>query len=177
VQELRVRYPDEPHDVEALTVDAIEGYAYLLTKRTVPPVLYRVPLNAAGQKAAVTAERIASLDSMPQPTEREIIRDGSLSRFRSQTTAMELDCSRLGLLVLTYDSIYRYRRQNTQQSWANALPSQLPARSSLALLPQAEAMALDPECRNLFVGSEKAPVPLLRFRYRSLPAPATQPLP
>jgi len=171
-QELRLRYPDAPHDVEALTVDAVEGYAYLLTKRTVPPVLYRVPLDAAGQAGVISAQPLASLDSIPQPTEREIIRDGSLSRFRSQTTAMELDCSRLGLLVLTYDSIYRYRRQSTQQSWASVLPNQQPARSSIALLPQAEAMALDPECRNLFVGSEKAPVPLLRFRYRPLPTAA-----
>ena len=31
-------------------------------------------------------------------------------------------------------------------------------------------MALDDECRNLLIGSEKAPVPLLRFRYRPLPA-------
>ncbi len=65
---LRLRYPDEPHDVEAMTVDADDGAVYLLTKRTVPPVLYRVPLAAAGQSATVTAERVGTLDAIPQPS-------------------------------------------------------------------------------------------------------------
>ena len=86
---------------------------------------------------------------------------------------MELDCDRRGLLVLTYDAIYRFVRA-PEQSWEQALPRQTPARSALSLLPQAEAMALDSECRNLFVGSEKAPVPLLRFRYRPIAGSATK---
>jgi hypothetical protein len=170
--QLRLRYPDEPHDVEAITVDAEAGSIYLLTKRTVPPVLYRVPLAAIGSREIVIAERIATLDLIPQPTESEILRDGSLSRYRSQVTAMELDCDRRGLLVLTYDAIYRFVRA-PGQPWEQALSQQTPARSSLTLLPQAEAMALDRECRNLFVGSEKAPVPLLRFRYRPIAGSAT----
>jgi hypothetical protein len=171
--QLRLRYPDEPHDVEAITVDAVEGAIYLLTKRTVPPVLYRAPLAAIGSREIVIAERIATLDLIPQPTESEILRDGSLSRYRSQVTAMELDCDQRGLLVLTYDAIYRFVR-TPGQSWGQALARQTPARSPLSLLPQAEAMALDRECRNLFVGSEKAPVPLLRFRYRPIAGSATK---
>lgn len=162
---LRLRYPDEPHDVEAMTVDPVAGEIYLLTKRTVPPVLYRVPLAAIDQDDIVVAERVAALDRIPQPTESEILRDGSLSRYRSQVTALELDCDRRGLLILTYDAIYRYVRE-PDQDWGEVLAGQTPARSSLSLLPQAEAMTLDHGCRNLFVGSEKAPVPLLRFRYR-----------
>lgn len=164
-RELRLRYPDEPHDVEAITVDPNAGEIYLLTKRTVPAVLYRVPLSAFDRRGIVVAERVAALDLIPQPTEREIVRDGSLSRYRSQVTALELDCNRRGLLVLTYDAIYRYLRE-PGQTWEQALAGQSPARSPLSLLPQAEAMTLDRDCKNLFVGSEKAPVPLLRFRYR-----------
>lgn len=167
-RELRLRYPDTPHDIEAVAVDGEAGHAYLLSKRTVPPVLYRVPLAAVGSDRIEAAQRVAALDRIPQPTEREIARDGKLSRFRSQATALAIDCSRRGLLVLTYDAIYRYSR-SAAQTWEDALPGQLPARSSIALLPQAEAMALDPGCRNLYVGSEKTPVPLLRFRYRPLP--------
>lgn len=171
-RELRLRYPDEPHDVEAMTVDAAISTVYLLSKRTVPPVLYSVPLDAAGTGREITATVVARLDGIPQPTEREIARDGSLSRFRSQATAMALDCSGRGLLVLTYDAVYRFRRDPGQE-WSEALRGQKPARSSISLLPQAEAMALDTECRNLLIGSEKVPVPLLRFRYRPLPAHAT----
>ncbi|HWS27196.1 MAG TPA: hypothetical protein VN259_11580, partial [Xanthomonadales bacterium] len=85
---LRLRYPDAPHDVEAMTVDADDGAVYLLTKRTVPPVLYRVPLAAAGRVATVTAQRVGALDAIPQPSPSDIARDGQLSRFRSQTTAL-----------------------------------------------------------------------------------------
>jgi hypothetical protein len=168
-RELRLQYPDSPHDVEAMSVDAVGASIYLLTKRTVPPVLYRIPLTALDGDAMVTAERVAALDRIPQPTESDIARDGSLSRFRSQTTAMEFDCTRLNFLVLTYDAIYRYSRR-ADQTWEAALPAQEPARSPINLLPQAEAMALDQGCHNLYVGSEKAPVPLLRFRYRPLHA-------
>ncbi|MBK8069781.1 MAG: hypothetical protein IPK27_19830 [Rhodanobacteraceae bacterium] len=170
-REIRLRYPDEPHDVESMTVDGANGTVYLLSKRTVPPTLYSLPLDAAEHAGVRTATLVAKLDGIPQPTEREIARDGSLSRFRSQATALELDCSGQGLLVLTYDAVYRFRR-DAGQDWSVALPGQEPARSSITLLPQAEAMALDDQCHELLIGSEKAPVPLLRFRYRPLPQPA-----
>lgn len=163
-RELQFTYPDAPHDVEAMTVDWDAERIYLLSKRTVPAVLFRIPLTAFDSKAQIVAERVGSLDQIPQPTPEEIERDGSLSRFRSQTTAMELDCSGLNFLVLTYDAIYRFSRA-PEQSWEEALPLQKPSRSAISLLPQAEAMALDQGCENLYVGSEKAPVPLLRFRY------------
>lgn len=173
-QAINFRYPDAAHDVESMTVDAQSGDVLVLSKRTVPPVLYRIPLSAVDHAGVVTADRVAVLAGVPQPSEREIARDGALSRYRSQTTAMELDCSGRGLLVLTYDAIYRYQR-SAEQTWAQALPKQIPGRSDISLLPQAEAMALDADCRNLYVGSEKAPVPLLRFRYRALPEKAAAP--
>ncbi|MCB1601339.1 MAG: hypothetical protein R3F18_11270 [Lysobacterales bacterium] len=164
-RELRFTYPDAPHDVEAMTVDAHAGLIYLLSKRTVPPILFQLPLSGFDGAEPLVAERVATLDRIPQPTASEIERDGSLSRFRSQTTAMELDCTGLNFLVLTYDAIYRYSRSE-HQGWAEAIADQEPARSSISLLPQAEAMALDQGCQHVYVGSEKAPVPLLRFRYR-----------
>lgn len=162
---LAVRFPDEPHDVEALSVDAVEGQILLLTKRTVPSVLYRVPLDGIGK---TTATKVAPLPGIPQPTPAEIRRDGALSRYRSQTTEMQLDCARTSLLVLTYDSIYRFVRRS-DQSWEEALTDAEPSRSQITFLPQAEAMAFDETCTQVFVGSEKTPSPLLRFRYRPLP--------
>ena len=164
---IHFRYPDAPHDVEAITVDISTQDILLLTKRTVPPVLFRLPLSSVDSKEMTTATRLSPLPNIPQPTESEIIRDGKLSRFRSQTTAMALDCNGRGLLVLTYDALYRYSRR-TGQNWSEALARQRPGRSAILFLPQAEALAFDQKCKNLLVGSEKAPVPLLRFRYRML---------
>ncbi len=162
---LSIRFPSKAYDVEAVTVDPVAGEILLLTKRTVPVVLYRVPLESVGQ---VTASRVAELQGILQPTAAEIKRDGALSRYRSQTTSMQLDCARTSLLILTYDSIYRYARAPDQR-WEIALMGTNPSRSTIAFLPQAEAMTLNATCTHIIVGSEKTPSPLLRFRYRPLP--------
>lgn len=169
VRALHFQYEDGPHDVESMTIDPIRQDILLLTKRTVPSSLFRIPLSAFDQSEHVIATKLADLDGIPQPTEADIERDGPLARYRSQTTAMDMDCDGLGLLVLSYDSVYRYRRNSTQ-SWAEALPGQTPARNSLSLLPQAEALAFDSQCKYVYVGSEKIPSPLLRFRYQPLPS-------
>ncbi len=168
-REIRFRYADAPHDVEAMTVDMATEEILLLTKRMVPPALFSLSLASIDSREIAVARRVVGLESIPQPTEAEILRDGKLSRFRSQITAVALDCPGRSLLVLTYDALYRYARE-PGQSWEKALAGQRPGRSQILFLPQAEAMAFDSECRNLLVGSEKAPVPLLRFRYRALPA-------
>lgn len=164
---LHFQYEDGPFDVESMTIDPIRQEVLMLTKRTVPSALYTIPLSAFDQTEQVIARRVAELEGIPQPTEADIERDGPLARYRSQTTAMDLDCDGRGLLVLTYDSVYRYRR-GSNQSWAEALPGQTPARNALSLLPQAEALAFDSQCKYVYVGSEKIPSPLLRFRYQPL---------
>lgn len=165
---LHYRYEDGPHDVEAVTVDPQGEDVLLLTKRTVPSSMFRIPLTAFDRDEMVIAERIAILEGIPQPTEEDIERDGPLARYRSQPTAMDIDCSGNALLVLSYDSVYRYRRR-AGQSWAEALTGQDPGRTAVMLLPQAESLAFDRDCRHVYIGSEKVPSPLLRFRYRELP--------
>jgi hypothetical protein len=160
------RYEDGPRDSEAVTVDLARQEVLIFSKRTVPAVMYRLPLAATG--GPHVAERVAALDGIPQPSEDEIARGGRVARYRAQVTGASMDCSGDGLMVLSYDSLHRYRRQ-PGQDWADALPGQVPARVPLRLLPQAEAMSFDATCRNLYVGSERVPVPLLRYRYRPLP--------
>jgi len=172
---IHFRYSDTPHDVEAITVDPVTEEVLLISKRTLPPALFRIPLASVDRNQIATAQRDAPLSGIPQPTEAEILRDGKLSRFRSQITAVALDCTGRSLLVLSYDTLYRYARE-LGQSWSEALKDQEPGRSSILFLPQAEAIAFDHGCNNLLVGSEKAPVPLLRYRYRPLPK-AVRPAP
>lgn len=165
------RYADGPRDSEAVTVDLSRGEVLIFSKRTVPSVMYRLPLSASASGGIHVAERVATLDGIPQPSEEEIARGGRVARYRAQVTGASVDCSGEGLMVLTYDGLHRYRRQ-PGQDWAEALPGQVPARVPLRLLPQAEAMSFDASCRNLYAGSERVPVPLLRYRYRPLPASA-----
>lgn len=67
IETLRVRYPDRPHDVEALGVSP-DGSALLVTKgRRGGVITFGVPAAAWSQDGLVTATRIDSLPIVPQP--------------------------------------------------------------------------------------------------------------
>ena len=157
---IHFRYPDGAHDAESLAVDAKRGYLYIVIKRVLPPILYRVPLQPAESKMQV-AERIATLEGLPvndqnSPDARNAIRYGS------QPTGAVMGCDGNELLLLTYASVYRYQKTNSQ-SWASALVGQMPQVLPLPLMFQAEAITLTPNCDTLYVGGEKVPGPLWRF--------------
>lgn len=67
IETLRVRYPDRPHDVEALGVSP-DGSALLVTKgRRGGVITFGVHAAAWSQDGLVTATRIDSLPIVPQP--------------------------------------------------------------------------------------------------------------
>lgn len=159
----RFRYPDAPHDAESIAVDVETQSIYILQKRVVPARLYRLPLKRAPDQRVQIAEEVARLAGIPQPDAEALQTQGPFARFRSQPTAMAMSCDRRELLVLTYHAIYRYER-DPLRSWANSLVGQHPTLIPLLPIPQAEAIAYDRDCSSFMVGSEKAPVPLLRYR-------------
>ena len=168
---IRFRYPDGAHDAESLAVDAERGYFYIVIKRVLPPILYRVPLHPSSGSASAsgegseeiqTAQRIATLEGLPVNDQKS--RDASNSvRFGSQPTGAVMGCDGNELLLLTYASVYRYQK-NHSQSWASALVGQMPQVLPLPPMFQAEAITLTPDCNTLYVGGEKVPGPLWRFK-------------
>lgn len=160
---VRFRFPDRRHDCESLFVDVNEGYIYLINKRTESPILYRVPLKPE-TNTVVTAEMIGVMPGVRAVQYDEAVHlSDNQSKYATQPTSAVLSCDRRTLSLLTYTAIYHYRR-GKNQSWADAFVDAKPEQIALPPLPQAESMSYSTDCRYLYVGSERTPSPIWRFR-------------
>lgn len=141
---LTLRYPDAPHDAEALAVDPSQGDLYLLSKDDVgPSTLYvaRAPIAAASVLEALATVTIAP---------------GS-----PRVTAMDLSPGGRGLLVRTENRVLLFERA-PDEGWAEALgpaPLLLPIR----LDGQGEAIAWRADGRAYLTASEGVARPIHTF--------------
>jgi sugar lactone lactonase YvrE len=111
-------YPEGPRDSEAIAVDAARGEILVLTKRTQPPELYRLPLNmgAKVQGASDTspvqiADKIGSLGGFEKPDVATVDLYGSVWSYLAMPTGMSLSGDRL--LVTTLEDAFLFDRKNT----------------------------------------------------------------
>jgi hypothetical protein len=74
-----VRYPDGPHDAEAIWVDDAGGLLLVSKGRSGPIRLYRVPASAFQQPAVVTAELLQTLPIEPDRRLGRWVTDGARS--------------------------------------------------------------------------------------------------
>ena len=154
------RWKDGARDCEAVAVDAARGDVLLISKKRVPPELYRLPLRpAAGMQ---TAELLGKLQGVEQPSEADLKLNPVYGRYRSQITATDLSPNGRVLAILNYHSIYFLVRQ-PNEAWTDTLKN-APSQMRYPWLPQAEAIAWSVDGRSLLVASEQQPYPILRFR-------------
>lgn len=168
---IHFRYPDSAHDAESMAVDAKEGYLYIVIKRVLPPVVYRLPLQPGLSKTGAwpnqqmkqiqIAERVGILEGIPESDQKSADPHNAV-RYASQPTGAVIGCDGNELFLLTYASVYRYTKSEGQ-SWADALLGQMPQVKPLPLMFQAEAITLSRDCNSLYIGGEKVPGPLWRF--------------
>lgn len=97
-REVRVRYPDRPHDVEAIWVEP-GGAVMLVTKGTTGPVLRFVILRAALLGDSTVARLVDTLPIVPQR---------ALGRW---VTGAAISPSGRRVVVRTYTELYFFRRQ------------------------------------------------------------------
>jgi hypothetical protein len=158
---VRFRWPDGARDCEATAVDPARGEVLLVSKKRVPPELFRVPIRPAND-AVQTAEPIGLLRGIAQPDAEQMRTNPVYGRYRSQISAADLSADGRTLAVMNYHAVYFYARR-PGAGWADALAK--PQRVlPFPWLPQAEALAFSPDGLTLYVGSEQTPVPLLKFR-------------
>jgi hypothetical protein len=155
------RWPDGARDCEASAVDAARGEVLLISKKRVPPELFRVKLRPANDAVQV-AELLATLPAIRQPSQAELKKNPVYGRYRSQITGADLSPNGRVLAVLNYHSIHLYVR-NAGEDWSSAM-KQAPGELNFPWLPQAEAVAFSPDGRSLLIGGEQRPSPLLMYR-------------
>ena len=160
---LRVKYEDGPRDCEAVAIDAASRTVYLLTKRDLPPRLYRVELPAPLGDADLVARLVGTMPHAPLPTVAQAALKGHLGKHRTEPCAMDFSADGSLAAVLTYGDVLVFPRQGGE-SWAQAL-QRVPVRLGEHGLPQAEAICFSPDDRHLYVASEDSRA-LLRYDRR-----------
>lgn len=155
------RWPDGARDCEAAAVDIANGQVLLVSKKRVPPELFRLPLRPP--PGVQTARLLATLPGIDQPTEGDLQRNPIYGRYRSQITGADLSPDGKTLAILNYHSVYLWQRATPATPWAQVLQHG-PTILRYPWLPQAEAIAFSLDGRQLTIGSEQRPSPLLRYR-------------
>lgn len=156
--QIPVRYPDGPRDCESVAVDVPGKQIYLISKRTKPPVVYRLPLRPVQTLVPLVAERVGTMPGIPAANPVELLRNP----YRNQPTGFDLTPDGRTAAVVTYGAVYLFHRQ-PGATWAATLegaPEVLPDHH----LRQAEDVCFTPDGRSILVTTEGSPAPLLRYR-------------
>lgn len=167
VARLPMRFLDGPADCEAVAVDPIERTIYLLTKRTTPAKLYTLPLELKPGRNYPAARPVARLTGIPQPTAAQRLLPLPNSRYRAEPTALDFAADGSAAVVLTYGDTWLFRRR-AGQTWAAALAGKPEALAPNELW-QAEAACFTRDSHAVFVTSEGAGAPLLRYDLEPAP--------
>jgi hypothetical protein len=157
---IRYTYPDGPHDTEAVAVDPAAGSIYVLTKRTEPAELHRLPLRPANADEVLTSTLVAGVESLPGRDEAGGLLAAAVP-YHWQPTGMDIAADGSAVVILTYADVYYYPRRPAE-TWPEAL-ARAPRPLGMPLVPIAEAVAFDERGRSLFITAEGRHAPLLRF--------------
>ncbi len=163
-------YEDGPRDCESLAVDPDSGKLLLISKRTNPPMLYELPLGPEFADEKLVARRVAYVDGLPIPRDKEKLPDNRYGKFAFQNTAMDISSDGRQAAVLTYGATWLFQR-HSDETWAEAFARD-PMLVATPFLAQAEALAFTPDGRKLYVTTEGIPAPMMRLtREQTLPIP------
>ncbi len=157
---INFRWPDGARDCEATAVDSANGEVLLISKKRVPPELFRLPLQPGD--GLQTAELVTTLSGIDQPSENQLKANPVYGRYRSQISGADLSPNGRVLAVLNYHSIHLFLRE-PGQGWRQALQA-APGRLQFPWLPQAEGIAFSSDGRSLLIASEQQPSPLFIYR-------------
>jgi hypothetical protein len=147
-------YAGGPRDCEAVSVDSQAGKILLISKRTNPPEIYELPLQASGKKRVLTAQLIGrtAVDSL----------GGSFIPFSNQPTGLDVSADGSLAAVITYHSVFIFLRV-PGESWTETF-SKMPTVLSPHRLAQAESIAFSRDGQTLFAISEGCHSAIARYR-------------
>jgi hypothetical protein len=157
----KIRYPDGPRDVEAISYEPSSNMILLLSKRDLPPRLYGVPLDRALAEKELVAEFLGEVPNFRPPTRSDILKSPTRGLWASQPTGMDISPDGRIAAVLTYRSLYIFRR-GPEQSWAEAFqgdPVEYIGPPGL----RDEAVSFNLDQTSVYVTTERRPAPIHRL--------------
>lgn len=167
VRVIRYVYPGGPRDCENVAVDVAERAIYAVSKRTKPPVAYRLPLEPPSTDAPVTVELVGDVNGIPEPTGPIAMLETTWGKYRAMPCSFDITPDGRHAVLLSYGEPYLYERRDGE-SWAEAF-----ARDGVQLgshgLPQAEGVCFSPDGRIIYVVTEGTPAPLLTYTLTDTP--------
>ena len=158
--EIDFSYPDGPRDVEAVAVDVVNERVLVVSKRDIPARLYAVPLRPDSDRKKILAEFLGVVDSLPQPTRRNINVASITANRYWQPTSLAIAADNQSAVLLTYGGIYFYSR-SPGEDWVYAF-RRVPLVLPLSRLPGAESITMSTNGNAAFVTTEGRRAPLLR---------------
>ena len=153
-----VTYPGGGRDAEAVAVDG--GYIYVLTKRTLPPELYRVPLGPSGD-APLELEWLGQVESLPPPTVRELADAPRTRQFGWQPTAMSFSGDGRRAIIVTNWRAFVFERA-ADEGWLSALNGE-PAVVPMPDVRRAESVTFTVDETGFLTTFEARHAPIYRF--------------
>ena len=153
------RWPGGPRDCEAVAVDAAAERILLLSKRTIPAMLYQLPLRPPSA-GVLLAMPLGALDSLPQPTAGDLQRAAPEQNWHWQPTAMDITRDSSAAVILTYRALYHFERP-ANVPWMEAFRKP-PARLGLGDIREAEAVAFGDNNHAILLTGEGSRAPLYR---------------
>jgi len=158
---LRFTYPDGPRDVESMAYDPASDSILLLSKRDQPPRLYALPLDLALWQHELQAEFLGEVPGFRPPTRSDILRNPRRGLWVSQPTGMDISPDGRTAAVITYRSLYLFRRE-ASESWLEAF-GRPPEEWVGPPGSHDEAVSFSLDGRSIFVASEGQRTPLYRL--------------
>ena len=150
---IQFRFRDGPRDCESVAVDAQAEKIYFLSKRTIPPELYELPLRATEKNSIQVVQSMGAL-SVKSP-------NSVLIPFLDQPTGMDISADGTLAAVITYYGIFVYHKL-PNQSWAAAF-SQKPVALPEHRLGQAESVAFSKDGKTIFALAEGKSPEVIRY--------------
>lgn len=160
---LQLTYPDGPRDCEAMSYDPLGKQILFLTKRDKPSHIYAVDLQTALEQDEAELEFLGTLTVLRPPTISDRAKWGGRTEWISQPTGFDISPDGTEAAIITYRSLYRYRRE-ADENWLTALQRK-PEEVVGPPAKQNEAVTYSTDGNSIFVVTEKQPAPIYRFQF------------
>ena len=160
---LTLTYPDGPRDCESMAYDPVGKQILLLSKRDKPPRLYAVDIETALTTEQAELEFLGLTSPLRAPTTGDNLHWGGRTDWISQPTGFDISPDGNEAVVITYRSLYRYRREQGED-WLTALhrkPDEVVGPPAV----QNEAIAYSTDGKTILVTTEKRPAAVYRVEF------------